>query len=110
MAADRLNPRVRSGRGRRRRWSGARYFGLSRSGHAFLQRRQLGQRLLVRIRVDQVVTGRQVLGMWESESGAELKIPLGEVLGDANTGIAIVVQQERGGMPGSILAAAAYEP
>jgi len=48
--------------------------------------------------------------MWESESGAELKIPLGEVLGDANTGIAIVVQQERGGMPGSILAAAAYEP
>ncbi|MDV3252310.1 DUF1223 domain-containing protein [Devosia sp. BK] len=58
----------------------------------------------------QVVTGRQVLGMWESESGAELKIPLGEVLGDANTGIAIVVQQERGGMPGSILAAAAYEP
>ncbi len=58
----------------------------------------------------QVVTGRQVLGMWESETGAELKIPLGEVLGDANTGIAIVVQQERGGMPGSILAAAAYEP
>ena len=58
----------------------------------------------------QVVTGRQVLGMWESETGAELKIPLGEVIGDANTGIAIVVQQERGGMPGAILAAAAYEP
>ena len=24
----------------------------------------------------QVVTGRQVLGMWESEAGAELKLPL----------------------------------
>jgi hypothetical protein len=58
----------------------------------------------------QVVTGRQVLGMWESGTGAELKLPLGEVLGTANTGIAIVVQQERGGMPGAILAAAAYEP
>lgn len=58
----------------------------------------------------QVVTGRQVLGMWESEAGAELKLPLGEVLGAANTGIAIVVQQERGGLPGAILAAAAYEP
>lgn len=58
----------------------------------------------------QVVTGRQVLGMWESETGAELKLPLGEVLGAANTGIAIMVQQERGGLPGAILAAAAYEP
>lgn len=58
----------------------------------------------------QVVTGRQVLGMWESRTGAELKLPLGEVLGAANTGIAIVVQQERGGLPGAILAAAAYEP
>jgi hypothetical protein len=58
----------------------------------------------------QVVTGRQVLGMWESEIGAELKLPLGEVLGATNSGIAIVVQQERGGLPGAILAAAAYEP
>lgn len=58
----------------------------------------------------QVVTGRQVLGMWESETGAELKLPLGEVLGAANTGIAIVVQQERGGLPGAILAAGAYQP
>lgn len=58
----------------------------------------------------QVVTGKQVLGMWESETGAELKLPLGEVLATPNTGIAIVVQQERGGMPGLILAAGAYEP
>jgi hypothetical protein len=58
----------------------------------------------------QVVTGRQVLGMWESQTGAELKLPLKEVLGDANTGFAIVVQQERNGLPGDILAAAAYEP
>ena len=58
----------------------------------------------------QVVTGRQALGMWEDESGAELKLPLNEVLGPANTGLAIVVQQERDGLPGAILAAAAYEP
>lgn len=58
----------------------------------------------------QVVTGRQVLGMWEGETGADLKLPLGEVLGAPNTGIAIVVQQERGGFPGPILAAGAYEP
>jgi len=58
----------------------------------------------------QVVTGRQLLGMWESANGAEVKLPITEVLGDGNTGFAVLVQQERNGLPGAILAAAAYEP
>jgi hypothetical protein len=58
----------------------------------------------------QVVTGRQVLGMWENDNGAELKLPINEVLGAANTGFAVLVQQEKNGLPGAILAAAAYEP
>ncbi|KKB78875.1 hypothetical protein VW35_10365 [Devosia soli] len=58
----------------------------------------------------QVVTGRQILGMWESANGAEVKLPITEMLGDGNTGFAVLVQQERNGLPGAILAAAAYEP
>lgn len=58
----------------------------------------------------QVVTGRQILGMWEARSGAELKLPLNEMLGTGSNGLAILVQQESNGLPGPILAAAAYEP
>lgn len=56
-----------------------------------------------------VVTDRQVLGMWEAHTGAEFKLPLPEVLGDHNGGFAVVVQQERKGLPGLILGAAAYD-
>jgi hypothetical protein len=58
----------------------------------------------------QVVTDRQVLGMWEGASGASLKLPLTEILGDGSTGIAVIVQQENSGLPGPILGAATYEP
>ncbi|MDB5474427.1 MAG: hypothetical protein JWP99_1730 [Devosia sp.] len=57
----------------------------------------------------QVVTGRQVLGMWESASGASLKLPIPEVLAENSTGIAVIVQQEHDGLPGPILGAAAFE-
>jgi hypothetical protein len=57
----------------------------------------------------QVVTGRQVLGMWEAASGATLKLPLPEMFGEDNTGIAVLVQQERDGLPGLILGAATFE-
>ena len=57
----------------------------------------------------QVVTGRQVLGMWESASGANLKLPIPEVLADTSTGIAVIVQQEQDGLPGPILGAAAFD-
>lgn len=57
----------------------------------------------------QVVTNRQVLGMWEGATGANLKLPIPEVLSDDSTGIAVIVQQERDGLPGPILGAAAFE-
>lgn len=56
----------------------------------------------------QIVTGRQVLGMWEPDSGAHLKLPLSEVLGSSANGAAILVQQEEGGLPGRILGAASF--
>lgn len=57
----------------------------------------------------QVVTGRQLLGMWEGETGAHLKLPLSEVLNESNTGFAVLVQQESDGLPGPILGAAAFD-
>ncbi|WDR04425.1 DUF1223 domain-containing protein [Devosia rhodophyticola] len=56
-----------------------------------------------------VVKGRHMLGMWEPETGAELKLPLGELLQSPNSGIAILVQQEHGNLPGPIIGAAAIE-
>ena len=58
----------------------------------------------------QVVTGRQLLGMWEAATGAEHKLPLTELLDDGEAGIAILVQQEQASLPGPILGAAAFEP
>ncbi|WP_224704116.1 DUF1223 domain-containing protein [Devosia aquimaris] len=57
----------------------------------------------------QVVTGRQALGLWESNSGASLKLPIPEMLADTSNGIAVIVQQEHNGLPGPILGAAAFE-
>jgi hypothetical protein len=56
----------------------------------------------------QIVISRQILGMWDPVAGAKLKLPLAEVMpGDAN-GIAVIVQQEKDGLPGPILGAASY--
>ncbi len=57
-----------------------------------------------------VVTGRQVVGVWEAASGAQLKLPLREVLSGNSTSLAILVQQERDGLPGPILGAATLTP
>jgi len=56
----------------------------------------------------QIVTGRQLLGMWEPGTGAHFKLPLEEVLGNKSNGVVIMVQQERDGLPGRILGAASY--
>jgi hypothetical protein len=56
----------------------------------------------------QIVTGRQALGMWEAATGAQLTLPLSEVLASPANGAAIVVQEERDGLPGKILGAASY--
>jgi hypothetical protein len=55
-----------------------------------------------------IVTGRQVLGMWEPDKGASLKLPLDEVLTGGANGAAIVVQQDKDGLPGPILGAASF--
>lgn len=55
-----------------------------------------------------IVTGRQVVGMWEPETGAQLKLPLSEVLTETSNGAVVMVQQERDGLPGRILGAASY--
>ncbi len=57
----------------------------------------------------QIVTGRQVVAMWEAGVGAHFKLPLTEVLTGESNGAAILVQQDRHGMPGPILGAAAFE-
>ena len=56
----------------------------------------------------QIVTDRQVLGMWESATGAEMRMPIGELLDAPANGIAVLIQEERNGMPGPILGAASY--
>ncbi len=55
-----------------------------------------------------IVTGRQVLGMWDPYKGATLKLPLDEVLVDEANGAAILVQQDKDGLPGPILGAASF--
>src|SRR5688572_5409354 len=56
----------------------------------------------------QIVTGRQVLGMWEPGTGTRLKLPLSEVLAAPANGAVILVQLERAGLPGRILGAASF--
>ena len=54
----------------------------------------------------QIVTGRQMLGMWDAASGTHLKLPLSELMVDGSNGAAILVQTDKGGLPGPILGAA----
>jgi hypothetical protein len=56
----------------------------------------------------QVVTGRHILGMWDPQSGAHLKLPLDEVLTGPSNGAVILVQGEKGGLPGPIMGAAEF--
>jgi len=60
------------------------------------------------IAYSQIVTGRQVLGMWDPKDGAHLKLPLDEILGDKSDGAALIVQEDRHGLPGRILGAAVF--
>jgi hypothetical protein len=56
----------------------------------------------------QIVTDRHVLGMWESATGTEMRVPIGELLDAPANGVAVLIQEERNGMPGPILGAASY--
>jgi len=55
-----------------------------------------------------IVTGRQAVGMWDPVKGANLRLPLHEVLPKGSNGAVVMVQQERDGLPGRILGAASY--
>jgi len=56
----------------------------------------------------QIVTGRQVLGMWKADAGAELTLPLAEVLTGRSNGAVILIQQDHAGLPGPIVGAASF--
>ncbi len=56
----------------------------------------------------QIVTGRQVLGMWDPNAGSDLTLPLSEVLTGQSNGAVVLVQEERNGLPGPILGAASF--
>jgi hypothetical protein len=56
-----------------------------------------------------IVTGRQPLGVWDPDTGAEIRMPLAEVLSSQSNGVAVIVQEEHDGLPGAIIGAALYE-
>lgn len=57
------------------------------------------------LRYSNIVTGRQAIGMWSPQTGAEIAIPLEAALGH-NDGAAILVQEKNGELPGPIVGAA----
>ena len=57
----------------------------------------------------QIVTGRQMLGMWDSVSGTHLKLPLSALTGNGSNGAVILVQGDKAGLPGAILGAASVQ-
>jgi hypothetical protein len=57
----------------------------------------------------QIVTGRQMLGMWDAAAGTHLKFPISEILTGGANGAVVVVQTDKGGLPGAILGAASVQ-
>jgi hypothetical protein len=53
----------------------------------------------------QIVTGRQMLGMWDPAAGTHLKLPLSEIMAGGANGAVILLQSDRAGLPGAILGA-----
>ncbi|WP_029041197.1 DUF1223 domain-containing protein [Cucumibacter marinus] len=56
-----------------------------------------------------IVTGRTPLGMWDADKGATMRLPLADILMDEADGVAVLVQCEKGGLPGEVIGAAAIE-
>ena len=61
------------------------------------------------MKYSQIVTGRQMLGMWDSVSGTHLKLPLSELMTNGSNGAVILVQGDKAGLPGPILGAASVQ-
>lgn len=57
----------------------------------------------------QIVTGKQMLGMWDAAAGTHLKLPLSALTAEGSNGAAILVQSEEDGVPGPILGAASIQ-
>jgi hypothetical protein len=57
----------------------------------------------------QIVTGRQMLGMWDPDAGTHLRLPISAILTGGANGAVIVVQTDKGGLPGPILGAASVQ-
>ena len=57
------------------------------------------------LRYSNIVTGRQAIGMWNPQTGADIAIPLEAALG-SNDGAAILIQEKNGELPGPIMGAA----
>jgi len=58
---------------------------------------------------DHIVTNRAPLAALDAGMGAQLALEIGRVLPELNTGLAILVQEDVGGMPGLITGASNYE-
>jgi hypothetical protein len=61
-----------------------------------------------KIAYTQVVTGKQPLGSWQPATGANVRLSLDKVLTGGANGGAILVQEDRNGLPGPILGAASF--
>ncbi len=57
----------------------------------------------------QVVTSRQLIGMWDPGYGSHLKLPVSELFRDDSDGVAILVQEQNDGLPGPIVGAALFQ-
>ena len=57
----------------------------------------------------QIVTGRQMLGMWDPAAGTHLKLPLSEIMTEGANGAVVLVQTDKNGLPGPILGAASVQ-
>ena len=57
----------------------------------------------------QIVTGRQMLGLWDPVTGTHLKLPLAELMTDGANGAAILIQTDKAGLPGPIVGAASVQ-
>jgi hypothetical protein len=57
----------------------------------------------------QIVTGRQMLGMWDAAAGTHLKLPLSEIRSNGANGAVILLQADKAGLPGPILGAGSVD-
>ena len=55
-----------------------------------------------------IVTDRHIIGMWDHDSGVSVTLPLDDLLGSANDGAAVLIQENLDGRPGRILGGTSF--